>query len=368
MIKFSIERDRLLKALMLVSGAVEKRTTLPVLSNVLFDITDNQLLLSGTDTEIELQYTLEVTSVEQPGKITIPAKKLIDICRSLNDGTEIKFSQQGEKVVIASGRSRFNLTTLPADDFPSAKDECPDLEFQIERQALIHVLQYSHFAMANQDVRYYLNGLLIEIIGDALYCVSTDGHRLAIAELKLEQEIQTSKMILPRKGCLEMIRLINDVEDEFVLIQQTENHFLLKTKNTQFVSKLVSGKFPHYRRVIPTDNDKHFLVDRDLLKKTLSRVSILANEKCRAVTFNVSSCKVLISAVNNEQEEAQEELEVDTQGDTISVGINASYVMDVLNTVPPGLVKFSFTEPKRSILIEAASLPSAQYVVMPLKI
>lgn len=368
MFKFTIAREKLLNSLLLVVGAVEKKHTLPVLSNVLIDVSAEGLLLSGTDTEIELQSHVSEIQLEQAGKTTVPARKLIDICRSLNDGAEIKFSGQKERVLIQSGRSRFNLTSISAEDYPSPQDEVSELEFQIETKALIDLLQVSYFAMAQQDVRFYLNGLLLEFLGQQLFSVSTDGHRLAVANVSLDSPLPEGRVILPRKGILELLRLLNDVEDELVLIQQTKNHFYLKTKSYKFASKLIVGRFPNYKRVIPIDNDKHLLVDRDTLKKSLSRASILANEKYRAVTLKVDACKLVINAINQVQEEAVEELEVDTQGEPIAIGVNATYLMDVLNTVPPGLVKLSFSEPNKSILVESPSLPIAQYVIMPLKI
>lgn len=368
MFKFSIEREPLLTAMLLVVGAVEKRNTLPVLSNVLMDVSEDGLTLAGTDTEIELKSHIPVKSVEKQGKTTIPARKIIDICRSLNDGVDINFSTKEDRVLISCGRSRFNLTSISADDYPCAPDELPELEFQIETKALIELLQVSHFCMAQQDVRFYLNGLLLESVGQKLFSVSTDGHRLALASISLDSPLPESKLILPRKGVLELLRLLNDIEDESVLIKQTVNHFYLITKKHQFVSKLIIAKFPNHQRVIPVDNDKQLLVDRDLLKKTLLRVSILANEKYRAVTLAISHCKLTIDAVNQEQEQAIEELEVDTQGEPISIGINATYLIDVLNNIPPGLVKLSFSEPNKSILLESVALPIAKYIIMPIKI
>tara|TARA_B110000879_G_C11143558_1_gene501404 strand:+ start:761 stop:1867 length:1107 start_codon:yes stop_codon:yes gene_type:complete len=368
MFKFSIERETLLTSLLLVIGAVDKRNTLPVLSNVLLDLNQNMLTLSGTDTEIEFTSRLVLVGSDDTGRITVPARKFIDICRSLNEGAVINISAQTDRVLVTSGRSRFVLMSLPADDYPATPDEQPILEFQIETRALIDILQVTHFSMAQQDVRFYLNGLLIELLNQEVFSVSTDGHRLAVARVPLDTPIMNSKMILPRKGVLELLRLINEIKDEMVLIQQTESHFYLKTCDYQFISKLVSGRFPNYKRVLPIDNDKFFLVDRDLFKQTLSRVSILANEKYRAITLDISERKLVMNAINKEQEEAVEELEVDTQGEGISIGVNASYIIDVLNTVPPGLVKLSFSEPDKSILLESLNLPIASYVIMPLKI
>ena len=279
MFKFSIEREKLLSSLLLVFGAVEKKHTLPVLSNVLLDVSEDLLTLSGTDTEIELISRIPLTNVEQTGRTTVPAKKIIDICRSLNDDAIIKFNVKDSRVFVSSGRSKFNLTSISADDYPTAKDEVPELEFEIETKALIELLQVSYFSMAQQDVRFYLNGLLLESDGQSLYSVSTDGHRLSVANVPLDNPLPESKIIIPRKSVLELMRLLNDISDEAVLIQQTVNHFYLKTNSYQFASKIIAGRFPNYKRVLPVNCDKQVLVDRDLLKKTLTRVSILAHEK-----------------------------------------------------------------------------------------
>ena len=368
MFKFSIEREVLLSALMLISGAVDKKNTLPILSNILIDLKKDHLILTGTDTEIEFIARLILINSTDIGRVTVPAKKLIDICRSLSDGAMILLDVSEDRVQVSSGRSRFVLMSLPADDFPSTPDELPILEFEIERRAFIELLQVSHFSMAQQDVRYYLNGLQIELINSEMFSVSTDGHRLSVAKIPLDNPLPNSKMILPRKGVLELLRLINEINDEMILIQQTESHFYLKTRDYQFISKLVSGKFPNYKRVLPVDNDNFILIDRDLFKQSLSRVSILANEKYRAVTLVISDRKLKITANNKQQEEATEELEVDTQGDGVSIGVNATYILDVLNTIPPGLVKLSFSNPNQSILLNSPNLPIASYVIMPLKI
>lgn len=368
MFQFSIEREVLLSSLLLIIGAIDKKNTLPVLSNVLIDLNKGCLTLSGTDTEIEFTSRIMLINSTDVGRVTVPAKKFIDICRSLTEGSLINLNVQSDRVMVTSGRSRFVLMSLPADDYPAAPDEKPILEFELETRALIDLLQVSHFSMAQQDVRFYLNGLQIELLNQEMFSVSTDGHRLSVAKIPLDTPLPNSKMILPRKGVLELLRLINEIKDEMVLIQQTESHFCLKTRDYQFVSKLVSGRFPNYKRVLPIDNDKFILLDRDILKKTLSRVSILANEKYRAVTLLITERKLQITANNKEQEEATEELEADTQGEGISIGVNATYILDVLNTVPPGLVKLSFSGPDQSILLESPNLPIASYVIMPLKI
>jgi DNA polymerase-3 subunit beta len=368
MFTFAIDRDALLASLLLVSGAVEKKQTLPILGNVLIKITNNQLRLCATDTELSVSALLPIETVEQAGEITVPAKKFIDICRSLNEGVLINVAYKEGRVLIKAGRSRFSLTTLPATDFPVLIDESKDVEFQVEKEPLVNLLQATHFCMAQQDVRYYLNGLLLEFFGRQINAVSTDGHRLAIGQLDIDNTLPEYRLILPRKGVLELLRLLNDVDDDTVSVSVNKNHFYLQTKQYDFASKLIEGRFPNYRRVVPVDNDKAIVIERDPLKRSLSRVSILANEKYRAVQLSVSPKTVTIVASNQEQEEAQEELEADTEGDSISIGLNASYLLDVLNNVPPGNVNIAMSEPTNSILVTSPLLPIAKYVIMPLKI
>lgn len=366
--KFSIERQQLLSSLLLVVGAIEKKSTNPLLSNLLIEAKKNKLFLCGTDTEIQLLAEIPLTLVEYEGRTTVPARKLIDICRSFSDEDILTLSLKGERVLISSGRSRFNLSSLPADDFPLVVEERSEFEFQVETAALISLIQVTHFSMAQQDVRVYLNGMLLELSAQSLYGVSTDGHRLSIGKLPVDTPLPEQKFILPRKGVIELLRLLNEISDASVLVHITSKHFYLSSEKYQFISKLIDERFPPYKRVIPVNNDKHFLVERDILRQALSRVSILANEKYRAVTLSMSVGKLVINAVNQEQEEAIEELELDTQGAAISIGINASYLMDVLSHVPPGLVKISLSEPDKSILVESLALPIAKYVIMPLTI
>lgn len=368
MFAFSIQRDPLLSSLLLISGAVEKKQTLPILGNVLLVVKDNQLTLSATDTELSLSAVIPLSESGTSGEVTVPAKKLIDICRSLNDGTLLTFTQKDDKVMLKAGRSRFSLTTLPAQDFPVLIDESKELEFQVETQPLIQLLQATYFAMAQQDVRYYLNGLLLELLGHQINAVSTDGHRLAVGQLTIDNNLPEHKLILPRKGVLELLKLLSDIEDDNVLISVNQNHFYLQTHTYDFSSKLIEGRFPNYRRVIPEDNDKAVVLDRDEFKRCLVRASILANEKYRAVQLSVSPKTLTIHANNQEQEEAVEELEADTEGDKITIGMNANYLLDVLNNVPAGDIKMALSTPTDSILITSPLLPIARYVIMPLKI
>lgn len=369
MFEFTIRKNSLLAPLMTVSGAVEKKQTLPVLSNILIRLDNNIVTLDATDTEIEMVARVECESSEGQGETTVPAKKLIDLCRSFSDDAILNFGVKEEKVILKQGRSRFTLSILPADEFPNIEDEQKIIEFNVERQPLLQLLQSIHFAMAQQDVRYYLNGLLLEMNQDNLIAVATDGHRMALNKLSVSEKFEPYKVIIPRKGIFELIRLLSNSEDESVLFALSSNHLYLNTEKLRFISKLVEGRYPAYSKLIPRNNDKEVVVARDVLKTTLARVSILANEKHRGVILAMTPCNLTLVANNQEQEEAEESIEVDTLGDDIKISLNAAYLMDVLNNIDSEQVKLSFSQPNSSILIESGSNSSeCQYIIMPMKI
>ncbi len=368
MLQFDIKQSALLPALLLLQGSVEKKQAMPILGNVLIVIKNNELSVSATDTEVALTARLSGVSCVDDAEVTVPAKKLIDILRTLRADDLLQFKEDSAHVALRAGRSRFSLTTLPAKDFPLPGEEQNAREFYIETQALAGLLQATYFSMAQSDVRYFLNGVLIELTASKVTAVATDGHRLAMSQVKSQQSLQDGQFILPRKGVLELLRLIGELEDEKVLLSISENHFCLTSKSFLFTSKLIDGKFPSYRRVIPSNHDKALMVDRDLLKQSISRVSVLANEKYRAVEFKVTPCLLTIIARNQAQEEAIDELEVDTVGDSLSFGINASYLLDVLNHVPQGQVRLSYNTANEGLLVTSCVACEYQYVIMPLKI
>jgi len=368
MFEFKLAKNALLAPLMVVAGAVEKKHTLPILSNILVQVSDNHVILNATDTEIEMLTKIECSEIQGSGSTTVPAKKLIDICRSFSDESVIVFSYSDQKVTLKQGRSRFKLSTLEADEFPNIDDEVKDVEFSIERLALIDLFQSTHFAMAHQDVRYYLNGLLLDMNNNKLTAVATDGHRLALSELVVSDCFSPHKVILPRKSIYEILRVLSNTEDEKLNIAISKNHFYLYTSTLTFITKLIEGRFPVYSKLIPKNNNKEVVINRDLFKSSLSRVAILANEKNRGVLLTMTPCLLTIAANNQEQEEAEESLEADTMGDEIKIGVNAGYLLDVLGNLDSGDVKLSFSDPNRSIFIESASVAKSQYIIMPVKI
>lgn len=365
--KFTISRETLLKPLQLVTGVVERRQTLPVLSNILLVAEGNQLSMTGTDLEVEMVGRIELEQEAEAGAITVPAKKLMDICKSLPDNVDIDFELSGQKVNIRGGRSRFTLSTLPADEFPNVEDGPRNLEIPILQGDLRRLIDRTGFAMAQQDVRYYLNGMLLELDGDTLRTVATDGHRLATSLCKLDQDLSVrQQVIVPRKGILELARLLDAADQQAQLVIGT-NHIRVHTDHYVFTSKLVDGKFPDYERVIPRGGDKQVIADRQELREVLSRIAILSNEKYRGVRLALSDGFLQVTANNPEQEEAEETLAVDYAGPSLEIGFNVTYMLDVLSILNVDMVKLSLSDPNSSSLIEAVDDSNSLYVVMPMR-
>ena len=366
--KFSLSRESLLKPLLLVSGAVERKSTLPILSNILFDVSENRLTLTATDLELEMVANASVMNQGENGKLTIPAKKLLDICKSLPDDSELIFETNNETVIISSGRSRYSLSTLPATDFPNIEEWKGDVEFRINKSDLLRLIESTHFSMANQDVRYYLNGMSIESEGQEIRSVATDGHRLAICKIADESlALPSRQVIVPRKGILEIIRLLDPVEEE-IQVYLGSNHIRIIDNEYSFTSKLVDGRFPDYRRVLPRNGDKVLETNKDELKQVLSRASILSNEKFKGVRLNFNASELKITANNPEQEQAEEVIEVNFPYEDLEIGFNVSYVLDVLNAIKDKEVKFTLADANSSVVIEGLGENEALYVVMPMRL
>ena len=366
--KFSISRENFLQPLQLVSGAVERRHTLPILSNVLIKVSENSLWLTGTDLEVELISNVTLTGDFIEGEITVPAKKLLDICRGLTEGSNIDFSVDGNKALLRSGRSKYSLSTLSADDYPNLEDWQGELEFEIPQSDLKHLIDSTHFCMAQQDVRYYLNGMSLETEDNLIRTVATDGHRLALCRLNYESAtLANRQVIIPRKGVLEIIRLIED-NDKLVKVQVGSNHIRIFSTDFIFTSKLVDGRFPDYRRVLPRDGDKKIESSKDVLKQAFSRASILSNEKFKGVRLNLSNGELKITANNPEQEEAEEIVDVDYQGDDLEIGFNVAYLIDVMNGLSCEDIKITLADSNSSALLEDAKDDSALYVIMPMRL
>jgi DNA polymerase III subunit beta len=364
--KLTAEREKLLAPLQAVIGVVERRQTMPVLANVLLAVTQGKLSIAATDLEVELVAATEVT-VQQVGDVTVPGRKFLDILRALPEKTSVSISTEGDKLVIKAGRSRFSLSTLPAAEFPVIEDINAQQTVQIPRKELSRLLQKTHFSMAQQDVRYYLNGMLLEIDGAQLRAVATDGHRLALCETGLESKAKTSQqVIVPRKGVLELQRILTDEGTADVAIGT--NHVRAQIGDVRFTSKLIDGRFPEYSRVIPAAPGASIRADRDLLRQALQRTAILSNEKYRGIRINVKNNAITVQAHNPEQEEAEEEIEVAYQGNDLEVGFNVNYLLDALAAIDGQEVELGLTDSNSSCLIRSPGSTDARYVVMPMRL
>ena len=368
MFELTISKQQLLTPLLTVAGAVDKKQPLAVLSNILLKLTDTCLSLTATDLEIEITGCVDFSTSEGTGLITVPAKKMIDIIRSLEDDAIPTITFDAGVVSIKEGRSKFKLTTLPADNYPNSDEESNEVEFSVPRTQLIHLLQSTHFAMSQQDVRVFLNGLLLEMDSQSITAVATDGHRMAICRLPCQLNNQHQRLLLPRKGVQEILRLLTNVPDEHILLSAGKRHFKLITKQYSFLTKLIEARFPPYTKAIPAHQDKQVVIERDLLRRAISRIIILAHEKSRAVLLHIQPGQLTLIANNQEQEEAVETLPAETQGDELKIGINASYLLDVLNHVQEGPLRLSFATKDSSILVESLNDEHYFYIIMPMKL
>ena len=365
--KLKIHREDLLNPLQHIIGAVEKRQTMPALSNILIRAQADSLTLTATDLEIELVTRIDM-KVDEPGEITLPARKLLDICKALTAEAEIRLSIKDDKALIQSGRSRFSLATLPASDFPALDSIKTTSEFEIPQNTLKDIIEKTAFAMAQQDVRYYLNGLLLEVSPKLLRAVATDGHRLAYCEKQTDADIADVKqVILPRKGVLELVRLLHDVADT-VRVSLSSNHLQIEFDKIRFTSKLIDGRFPDYNRVIPDATNCVLTADRELLRQALVRASILSNEKYRGIRLAIDSNLLKLQAQNPDHEEADVELEVNYKGEALEIGFNVNYMLDVLGVSPSSMVQAALRDSNSSCLLTFPDQKDCKYVIMPMRL
>ncbi|MDP7041131.1 MAG: DNA polymerase III subunit beta [Gammaproteobacteria bacterium] len=364
--KLSAAREALLRPLQAVIGVVERRQTMPILANVLLVAKDGELSVTATDLEVELVANTEV-SVESGGEVTVPGRKLLDICRALPEDAEVSISQSGEKLVLKSGRSKFTLTTLPAAEFPTVDDINAGHSVTVSQAVLGRILEKTHFSMAQQDVRYYLNGLLLETSDNLLRAVATDGHRLALCEVALDGgKAPEQQVIVPRKGVLELQRLMSG-EGELA-IELGTNHVRIQLDGIRFTSKLIDGRFPEYDRVIPQDTSNAMSADRGVFKSALQRTAILSNEKYRGIRLIIREDNMVLQTHNPEQEEAEEELEIEYSGEEIEIGFNVNYLLDALNAIETDEVSLAVVDGNSSCLIREPGKDDCKYVVMPMRL
>lgn len=364
--KFSASRESVLKPLQAVIGVVERRQTMPILSHVLLSLKRGRLGVTATDLEVELVAEAAVDE-ESGGEITVPGRKLHDIFRALQEGASVELAVSGERLTIKSGRSRFTLSTLQAGDFPTVDEIAAEHSLSVSQKDLHWLIEKTQFSMAQQDVRYYLNGLLLETEGETLRAVATDGHRLALAEVGLgAKATRDEQVIVPRKGVLELNRLLDDEGDLRVVLGS--NHIRVEREGIRLTSKLIDGRFPEYGRVIPQKAKSVVKSDCALLRQALQRTAILSNEKYRGVRLELGQNSVVISANNPEQEEATETLEVEYDGEGMEIGFNVNYLMDALAALDSDEVELHVTDANSSCLIVAPAAVGVKYVVMPMRL
>lgn len=364
--KLSLSREQLLVPLQSVMGVVERRQTMPILANVLLAARNDRLSVTGTDLEVELVASCEA-NVQQPGDITVPGRKLLDIVRTLPEKASVTLSRDGERTVLRAGRSRFVLSSLAAAEFPLIEDIGARQVLRVKRADARRLIDKTHFAMAQQDVRYYLNGTLLECEGQMLRAVATDGHRLSLAETQLLQPVSTKQqVIVPRKGILELQRILAG-EGELELSIGT-NHVRAQIGDIRFTSKLIDGKFPEYGRVVPVQPPNVMTSGKEELRSALQRISILSNEKYRGVRLTFASNSLTIQAQNPEHEEAEEQMEVGFGGAGIEIGFNVNYLMDALAAIDVDTVEIGLTDGNSSCLIRAPGDQSTKFVVMPMRL
>ena len=368
MLLIKINKEEFLKPLQAVAGIVERRHTLPILSNVLIEIDKTGLSFIATDLEIQITATTPNNGNTENNAITVSAKKLQDIVRALPDNAEIAFDSKDSRLQLKAGKSQFNLQTLPAEDFPKlALSDEEVSEISLPQSTLRHLFNQVQYAMAQQDIRYYLNGLLLVLEPGMIKAVATDGHRLSLAAMQVPSIQQMAEAILPRKTVTELIKLLADTDDE-VKVRLGKNLVTFSFGNINLVSKVIEGKFPDYNKVVPANYQNHVLLDRLTLLRAMQRAAILSNEKFRGVRLVLTQNSLRVICNNTEQEEAEEEIEINYTNEPLDIGFNVTYLLDVLNNIDTSEVNCSFGDPNSSCLITVPGDDRFKYVVMPMRI
>jgi DNA polymerase-3 subunit beta len=365
--EITIARNDLLPSLQTVIGVVDRRQALPILGNILFSTDKTAIEITASDMEVELKSTIQNRN-EVKKEITLPARKMLDICRALPEGAQIRINISGDRAVISSGKSRFTLSTLAAQEYPLIEMQSILAEFSLTQAVLKEILEKTAFSMAQQDVRYYLNGLLLELTADRIRAVATDGHRLALNDTQCNINIKEKvQIIVPRKGVMELIRLLDNNEEK-INVQISTNHIRVIFPEQVFTSKLIDGKFPDYDRVVPETSNTPVIANREILKQSLTRASILSNEKYRGVRILLEKAKLRALAHNPEQEEAEEEVDVTYDGQDLEIGFNVSYLLDALGIIKTENVRITINNPNSSCLLLPDDNDNCKYVVMPMRL
>lgn len=364
----TVAREAFLKPLQAVSGVVEKKQTLPILSNVLLSVKEDQLFLTGTDLEIELIGFAPLMTMNQPGETTVSARKLVDICRTLPEEARIHLSLEKNYLVVRAGDSSFLLNTLPAADFPSLEAIQYDIQFTLKQNQLKSLLTKTYFAMGQQDVRPYLNGAFLDIKSNSIKCIAADGHRLALTTINDDNIGHVeARVILPRKSVLELIRLMSHDSDADTTISIADMRIRIATSEFIFTSKLINAQYPDYNRLIPR-GVTIATGEREAIKQALMRASILSNEKFRGVRFQLETNKLRIFANNADQEQAEDTVSLDYTGSLMEIGFNVAYLLDAVSAITAKKIRCIFTDSNSGMLIEAGEEDPSLYVVMPMRL
>lgn len=370
--RFCINREVLLGALRAVAGVVERRNSQgsPILSHILIQIFEDKISLTTTDQEVELIAIAPLLEQTSPFQIAVSFRKLMDLCRAMPENENIIFTKDPEanKVTIRANKSRFTLSTLPAEEFPNLNLPACEFQFEVAKKTLRKLIDSVSFAMAEQDVRYYLNGMLLEVKQGELYAVAADGHRLALNSTPLTMSNnKTLRIIVPRKGILELQRILDD-EDYPITLIIGANHLRVQTSDVTLTTKLLEGRFPEYDRIIPMSGDKVVMGHREHFKEAFVRASALFSDKFRGIRLQLAPSRLKILATNTEQDEAEEDLEVNYQGSELEIGFNVKYLIDFLNVIQTEVVRFTFSDANSSARVEGVGAESGIYIIMPMRI
>ncbi len=370
--RFTIQREAFLRPLRAVAGGVERKQsshTSPILLNTLLQVQDDHFSLTTTDQEVELVAAgkLEIPA-EINGVVTVSVRKLMEVCKTLPEGAKLSFIEADDRITLRAGRSRFMVSTLPAREFPNLDEQLGKVESSISKKNLRLLIEQTCFAMAEQDVRYYLNGMLLEVNKDCLYGVAADGHRLALGKVTLgAANFETFRVIVPRKGILELQRLLDESEEK-VSISLGTNHVRFVTNEVQLTSKLLEGRFPDYNRIVSANGDKTFIGCRETLKEAFQRAAALFSDRFRGVRLRLTAGYLKILAISAEQDEVEEDVEVDYVGNELEIGFNVKYLLDLLNVIQTERVKFTLSDANNSARVEGVGVESGIYIIMPMKI
>lgn len=367
--KLTIDRAALLKSLGHVQSVVERRNTIPILSNVLITAEGDAARFSATDLDIEIVEAAEAR-VAQAGSTTAPAHTLYDIARKLPEGSEVSLETDAEdsKLTLIAGRAKFDLPCLPASDFPVLSADDMAHTFQLGPSELSRLIDKTRFAISTEETRYYLNGIHLHAMGSVLRAVATDGHRLALVESELPEGASGMPgIIIPRKTITEVRRLLDDAGDNLT-VSVSEAKIRFDMGAAILTSKLIDGAFPDYERVIPKGNDKTLVLDNKSFSEAVDRVQTISAEKSRSVKLSVSDDRLTLAVNNPDAGQAVEELSVDYQAETIEIGFNAKYLLDVTNQIEGTEAELKFADAASPTLILDRGDETAQYVLMPLRV